>query len=71
MECKGKASVFYKCLCKSKNVAAMAFDTENRLIVSREDGVFILNKDESTIHVQKITDAAYESSKRGRYVLIQ
>ena len=31
----------------SKNVAAMAFDTENRLIVSREDGVFILNKDET------------------------
>ena len=31
----------------SKNVAAMAFDAENRLIVSREDGVFILNKDET------------------------
>jgi len=31
----------------NKNVAAMAFDTEHRLIVSREDGVFILNKDET------------------------
>lgn len=31
-----------------EGVAAMAFDVENRLIVSRKDGVFILNEDGST-----------------------
>lgn len=30
------------------NVAAMAFDTKNRLIVSGKDGIFILNEDGST-----------------------
>ena len=31
------------------SVSAMAFDKEGRLIVSRPDGVFILNEDDSVI----------------------
>jgi sugar lactone lactonase YvrE len=38
-----------------KDVAAIAFDKNNRLIVSRPDGVFILNKDDT---VEELYDSA-------------